>query len=69
MSSVKARAARSARPSTVQGAGVLYRFDQASDSAGFWGYDASGKSRYSSINVRLDIIPVDLAVKVPATAQ
>ncbi len=55
--------------STVQGAGVLYRFDQASDSAGFWGYDASGKSRYSSINVRLDIIPVDLAVKVPATAQ
>ncbi|MDJ0701397.1 MAG: cyanophycinase [Woeseiaceae bacterium] len=55
--------------SAVSGAGVLYRFRQADDSAGYWGYDENGKSRYSSINVRLDIIPVDLTVRAPYRDQ
>ncbi len=55
--------------SAASGAGVLYRFIQADDSAGYWGYDETGKSRYSSVNVRLDITPVDLSVRAPRPNQ
>ena len=50
----------------VTGADVLavrFRFTQMPDSAGYWGNDDQGRSRYSVFGVRLDIEPVGMQLR------
>ncbi|MGJ3231879.1 MAG: cyanophycinase [Oceanicaulis sp.] len=42
--------------------GVVYRFTQTPDSAGYWGRDARGEGRFTASGVRFDIEPVRLTV-------
>lgn len=50
------------------GAGVLYRFHQNGNSAGYWGRDSQGEARYTLVRVGFDIIPVDIAI-TPVTVE
>ena len=45
-------------------AGVMFRFAQTDSSLGFWGRDEDGRSRYSIIGVRFDIVPLNIAISV-----
>lgn len=42
--------------------GVIYRFAQTPDSAGYWGRGEDGEARFSANGVRFDILPVRLQV-------
>ncbi|AOS98380.1 Cyanophycinase precursor [Microbulbifer aggregans] len=45
------------------GPGVLFRFEQAEDSQGFWRYGSGTKDQYSIQGVRLSIEPVTVSIK------
>ncbi len=47
--------------------GILYRFRQTPDSAGYWGYDPEGKSRYTVLGVAFDITPFSAALQPAVT--
>lgn len=43
------------------GRGFRYRFEKDGRTAGFWGRDEDGQSRYTVVDVRFSITPVDVA--------
>ncbi|MEM7292173.1 MAG: hypothetical protein AAF420_02100 [Pseudomonadota bacterium] len=43
--------------------GVLYRFIQSEESAGYFGYDAGGVSRYTVLKVGFDVIPFESTIR------
>ncbi len=50
------------------GRGVIYRFTQDAESAGFWGRDNNDRSRYSVTGVLFDIVPATVQIQ-PATTS
>jgi len=42
--------------------GVIYRFSQTSESAGYWGRDPNSEPRFSAIDVQFDILPVHFSI-------
>ncbi|MDJ0655590.1 MAG: cyanophycinase [Xanthomonadales bacterium] len=46
------------------GRAVVYRFEQTQDSAGYWGRDASDRSRYSIRSVRFSILPATATLQI-----
>jgi cyanophycinase len=46
-----------------EGDGVLYRFTQLDQSAGFWGRGPNGVGRYTIANIRFDIEPVRMTLE------
>jgi cyanophycinase len=57
-----AASSRIERVSFTGETGVIYRFVQTDDSAGYWGRADDGEARFTAAGVRFDIVPVSLTV-------